>query len=205
MRHHDSSIQIKSPPHLLCWKWWTDCSWGHSSWLLLACPIMNTLQVWGQKNQCSADRYWLFLRLVKFKKKNSFMLHIANFPSRCLTMLGATADPEVQQLVFLGLWGLPGVIAQPHPQTSPRPCHLQRSTPCFTFIWAEKKCWLSPFSHISLLFYRGLNISSSRNHTIRMTVLYRCTESGHNNMNTCTMKYIPILTLQNICSDIFTN
>lgn len=58
-------------------------------------------------------------------------------------MLGATADPEVQQLVFLGLWGLPGVIAQPHPQTSPRPCHLQRSTQCFIFIWAEKKCWLS--------------------------------------------------------------
>lgn len=43
-----------------------------------------------------------------------------------LTILGAAADPEVQHLVFLGLCGLSGVIAQLHPQTSPRSCHLQK-------------------------------------------------------------------------------
>lgn len=43
-----------------------------------------------------------------------------------LTVLGATADPEIQHLVFLGLRVFSGVIAQPHPQASPRSCDLQK-------------------------------------------------------------------------------
>ena len=34
---------------------------------------------------------------------------------RSITMSGATANPEVQHLVFLGLGALPGVVSQPHP------------------------------------------------------------------------------------------
>lgn len=41
-----------------------------------------------------------------------------------LTVLGATTDPEIQHLIFFGLWGLSGIVAELHPQASPRPCHL---------------------------------------------------------------------------------
>lgn len=57
----------------------------------------------------------MFLMLKKKRKK---------FCIQILTMLGAAANPKVQQLIFLGLCGLARVIAKPHPQTPPWSCHL---------------------------------------------------------------------------------
>lgn len=56
-------------------------------------------------------------------------IHLNASSSQALTVLGATADPEVQYLVFLGFGVLSGVVAQPHPQTPPGSRHLFESKP----------------------------------------------------------------------------
>lgn len=58
-----------------------------------------------------------------------------------LTVFGAAPDPEVQQLIFLWIWPLSGVIAKPDPQTSPWPCHLtSKSDVHFYFDRTEADC-----------------------------------------------------------------
>lgn len=42
-----------------------------------------------------------------------------------LTVLGTAADPEIQHLVFLGLWCLARVVAKSHPEAPPGACHLE--------------------------------------------------------------------------------
>lgn len=65
------------------------------------------------------------------------MIHMNN--KRRLTVLGATADPEVQYLVFPGVWVLARVVAHPHPQAPPGPRHLREQIPSSTYIWADRK------------------------------------------------------------------
>lgn len=70
-----------------------------------------------------------------------------------LTVFGAAPDPEVQQLIFLWIWPLSGVIAKPNPQTSPWPCHLtSKSDVHFYFNRTEADCT----KYIPLFFVRDL-------------------------------------------------
>lgn len=56
-------------------------------------------------------------------------------------MLGAAPDPEVQQLISLGIWHLSGVVAEPDPQASPWPCHLPIKSDAQFYLLCVFRVW----------------------------------------------------------------
>lgn len=66
-------------------------------------------------------------------------------------MLGAAPDPEVQQLIFLWIWHLSGVIAKPNPQASPWSSHLT-TKPDVHYHFNRKGRWLNELFSIIFLF-----------------------------------------------------